>query len=163
MGEAVKIGVYICHCGTNIGGKVDVAKVVEFARKLNFVVAAREYKFMCSDPGQLLIKQDIRDLGVNRVVVASCSPQMHEPTFRRAVHDAGLNPFLFEMANIREHASWVTENKEEATNKAKALVSAAVRRVYHQEPLETKEVPVNSNTLAGIETTWLARAWAAPV
>lgn len=147
MNEEVKIGVYICHCGTNIGATVDVAKVVGFAAKLKSVVIAREYKFMCSDPGQLLIKQDIREIGVNRVVVASCSPQMHEPTFRRAVHDAGLNPFLFEMANIREHASWVTENKEEATNKAKALVSAAVRRVYYQEPLVTKEVPVNPNTL----------------
>ncbi|MBN1366665.1 MAG: FAD-dependent oxidoreductase [Dehalococcoidales bacterium] len=142
-----KIGVYVCHCGTNIGGVVDVAKVVEYAGGLDSVVAAREYKFMCSDQGQGMIKDDIKNLGVNRVVVASCSPQMHEPTFRRAVKDAGLNPYLFEMANIREHASWVTLDHDEATEKAKALISAAVRRVYFQEPLETKEVPVNPNTL----------------
>ena len=142
-----KIGVYVCHCGTNIGGVVDVAKVVEYAKGLDSVVAAREYKFMCSDQGQGMIKQDIKELGVNRVVVASCSPQMHEPTFRRAVKDAGLNPYLFEMANIREHASWVTLDHEEATAKARALITAAVRRVYFQEPLDTKEVPVNPNTL----------------
>ena len=108
---------------------------------------ARHYRFMCSDPGQEMIKDDIKKLGLNRVVVASCSPQMHEPTFRRAVFSAGLNPYLFEMANIREHASWVTEDAGKATEKAKALISAAVRRVYYQEPLETKEVPVNPNTL----------------
>jgi heterodisulfide reductase subunit A len=145
--ETRKIGVYVCHCGTNIGGTVDVAKVVEFASKLDSVTIAREYKFMCSGPGQEWIEKDIKELGLNRVVVASCSPQMHEPTFRRAVMRAGLNPYLFEMANIREHASWVTENHDEATEKAKALISAAVRRVYYQEPLETKEVPVNPNTL----------------
>jgi heterodisulfide reductase subunit A len=142
-----KIGVYVCHCGSNIGGTVDVSKVVEFASHLPWVAAAREYKFMCSDPGQEMIKEDIRKLGINRVVVASCSPQMHEPTFRRAVHSAGLNPYLFEMANIREHDSWVTQDKDKATQKAEALVSAAVRRVYYQEPLEVKEVPVNPNTL----------------
>jgi len=104
-----KIGVYICHCGSNIGGVVDVPKVVEFAAGLKSVTVAREYKFMCSSPGQDWIQQDIKELGLNRVVVASCSPQMHEPTFRQAVQKAGLNPYLFEMANIREHASWVTE------------------------------------------------------
>jgi heterodisulfide reductase subunit A len=102
---------------------------------------------MCSEPGQQMIKDDITNVGLNRVVVASCSPQMHEPTFRRTVKSAGLNPYLFEMANIREHASWVTEDPKKATEKAKVLVSAAVRRVYYQEPLETKEVPVNPNTL----------------
>ncbi|MFC1939827.1 FAD-dependent oxidoreductase [Chloroflexota bacterium] len=142
-----KIGVYVCHCGTNIGGMVNVEEVVKHASSLDFVAVARDYKFMCSDPGQEMIKEDIKNLAINRVVVASCSPQMHEPTFRRAVKDAGLNPFLFQMANIREHASWVTENKEEATKKAKALVSAAVRRVCYQEPLQTKQVPVNPNVL----------------
>jgi len=142
-----KIGVYICHCGSNIGGNVDVPQVVEFASKLDSVVVAREYKFMCSDPGQEMIKEDIQKLGINRVVVASCSPQMHEPTFRRAVQSAGLNPYLFEMANIREHVSWVTEDKRKATEKAQALVSAAVKRVYYQEPLQTREVPVNPDTL----------------
>jgi heterodisulfide reductase subunit A len=142
-----KIGVYVCYCGSNIGGMVDVPKVVEFVKGLDSVAVAREYKFMCSGPGQDLIEQDIKELGLNRVVVASCSPQMHEPTFRRTIQRAGLNPYLFEMANIREHASWVTDKPEDATAKAKALISAAVRRVYFQEPLDTKMVPVNPNTL----------------
>jgi heterodisulfide reductase subunit A len=142
-----KIGVYICHCGTNIAGTVDVAQVVEFAKGLPFVAVARDYKFMCSDPGQDLIKNDIKELGVNRVVVASCSPRLHEPTFRRTLTAADLNPYLFEMANIREQCSWVTEDKAAATEKAKAMVSAAVRRVFYHEPLERKEVRVNPNTL----------------
>jgi heterodisulfide reductase subunit A len=142
-----RIGVYICHCGSNIAGIVDCEGVAEFARGLDSVVVARDYKYMCSDPGQNLIKADIKEHGLNRVVVASCSPRMHEPTFRRACQDAGLNQYLFEMANIREHCSWVHVDKEMATEKAKALVSAAVRRVYYQEPLETKEVPVNPNVL----------------
>jgi len=142
-----KIGVYICHCGSNIAGIVDVAKVAEYARSLPNVAVARDYKYMCSDPGQNLIKEDIKTLGLNRVVVASCSPRMHEPTFRRACQDAGLNQYLFEMANIREHCSWVHVDHEKATEKAKALVSAAVRRVYYQEPLESKEVAVNPCTL----------------
>jgi len=102
---------------------------------------------MCSDPGQEMIKQDIKELGLNRVVVASCSPTMHEPTYRRAIQEAGLNPYFFEMANIREHCSWVTEDKQKATEKAEALIAAAVRRVYYHQPLETREVPVNPNTL----------------
>ena len=142
-----KIGVYVCHCGANIAGTVDVAQVIEYAKGLPSVAVARDYKFMCSDPGQEMIKKDIKELGLNRVVVASCSPTMHEPTFRRACQEAGINPYLFEMANIREHCSWVTEDKEEATGKARALVSAAVRRVYYHQPLETREVPVNPNTL----------------
>ena len=142
-----RIGVYICHCGSNIAGTVDVEEVTQFAQDLDAVVVARDYKFMCSDPGQELIKNDIRELGLNRIVVASCSPTMHEPTFRRACQEAGLNPYLFEMANIREHCSWVTEDKQGATEKAKALVSAAVRRVYYHQPLETREVPINPNTL----------------
>ncbi len=142
-----KIGVYICHCGTNIAGKVDVEAVAEFASKLPFVTIARHYIYMCSDPGQDLIRQDIKELGINRVVVASCSPTLHERTYRRVCQESGLNPYLFEMANIREHCSWITEDPAAATEKAKALVSAAVRRVAFQEPLETKKVPVNPNTL----------------
>ena len=142
-----RIGVYICHCGSNIAGTVDVEQVTQFAQGLDSVVVARDYKFMCSDPGQQLIKDDIRDLNLNRVVVASCSPLMHEPTFRRACREAELNPYLYEHGNIREHCSWVTEDHEEATEKAKALVSAAVRRVFYHQPLETREVPVNPNTL----------------
>jgi heterodisulfide reductase subunit A len=142
-----KIGVYVCHCGTNIAGTVDVEEVAKFAATLPNVAVARHYMYMCSDPGQDLIRQDIKEMGLNRVVVASCSPTLHERTYRRVCQESGLNPYLFEMANIREHVSWVTEDKKAATEKAKALVSAAVRRVYYQEPLETREVPVNPNTL----------------
>jgi len=142
-----RIGVYICHCGSNIAGTVDVEEVARFAQGLDSVVVSRDYKFMCSDPGQQLIKDDIRDLGLNRVVVASCSPTLHEPTFRRVCREAGVNPYLYEMANIREHCSWITEDKQKATEKAKALVSAAVRRVYYHQPLETREVSINPNTL----------------
>ena len=142
-----KIGVYVCHCGANIAGTVDVEQVSDFAKGLPSVAVARDYKFMCSDPGQELIKSDIRESGLNRIVVASCSPRLHEQTFRRTLASADLNPYFFEMANIREHCSWVIEDKEAATEKAKALVSAAVRRVFYNEPLDTKEVPVNPNTL----------------
>ncbi len=142
-----RIGVYICHCGSNIAGTVDVEAVTEFAQGLPSVVVARHNKYTCSDPGQDIIREDIKNLGLNRVVVASCSPRMHELTFRRVCESAGLNRYLFEMANIREHCSWVTEDHDQATEKAKALVSAAVRRVYYQEPLESREVSINPNTL----------------
>lgn len=140
-----RIGVYICHCGTNIAATVDVEEVAEFARSLESVVIARDYKFMCSDPGQALIKNDIKEFNLNRVVVASCSPRMHEPTFRRACQEAGLNPYLLEHVNIREQCSWV--HRDGATEKAKSLVAAAVRKVYYHEPLEPREVPVNPDTL----------------
>ena len=143
----LRIGVYVCHCGANIANTVDVEKVVEFARGLDGVAVAKDYKFVCSDPGQDIIKNDIREENLNRVVVASCSPRLHETTFRRAVASAGLNPYLMEMANIREQCAWVTEDREAATEKAKALVNAAVRKVAYHQPLETKEVPVNPNTL----------------
>ncbi|MBI2839871.1 MAG: FAD-dependent oxidoreductase [Acidobacteria bacterium] len=142
-----KIGVYVCDCGINISGKVDVAAVVEFVCKLPGVTAAREYKFMCSDPGQDLIVQDIKEGCVDRIVVASCSPLMHEATFRRAVEAAGENPFCFQMANIREHVSWVTEDSQEATRKAKALVAAAVVRVGLHKPLERKRVRVHPDVM----------------
>jgi len=145
--DKVRTGVYICHCGNNIAGTVDVAQVSQYASGLDSVVVARDYKFMCSEPGQDMIKQDIKELGLSRVVVASCSPLMHEPTFRRVCEQAGLNRYLFQMANIREQCSWVTEDNEKATEKAKALVQAAVRRVSYHEPLEIREVPVSSNTL----------------
>lgn len=142
-----KIGVYICHCGTNIARTVDCKAVTEYASNLPNVVIARDYQYTCSDPGQEMIKNDIRELGLTRVVVASCSPLMHELTFRRAVEDAGLNPFLFQMANIREQCSWITDNTELATSRAKAIVSAAVMRVNFNEPLEVQKVPVNPNVL----------------
>src|SRR3989304_9098837 len=122
-------------------------EVSQYASHLDPVVVARDYRFMCSEPGQDMIKQDIKELGLNRVVVASCSPTMHEPTFRKVCEQAGLNRHLFQMANIREHCSWVTGDREKATEKAKALVRAAVRRVFYHEPLETREVPVNPSTL----------------
>jgi len=152
-----KIGVYICHCGTNIAGTVDVEAVTDFASGLDQVAVARHYAYMCSDPGQDLVKEDIRELGLTRVVVASCSPLMHEHTFRKACAEAGLNPFFFQMANIREQCSWVTEDPAKATQKAKGMVAAAVRRVLYHEPLEVEEVPVEPAALvvgggiAGIE------------
>jgi heterodisulfide reductase subunit A len=142
-----RIGVFVCHCGTNIAGKVNVSEVVEFASRLDDVAVAKEYKFMCSDPGQELIKQNIKEHNLNRVVVASCSPLMHEPTFRGVTSAGGLNPFYFQMSNIREHVSWVTEDPVQATKKAKALISAAVRRVALHDPLAKKEVPVRPEVL----------------
>ena len=143
-----KIGVYVCHCGTNIAGTVDVSDVATWAGENNDNVAvARDYKFMCSSLGQELIEEDIKEQGLTRVVVAACSPHMHEKTFRGACERAGLNSYLFEMANIREHDSWATTNKEAATQKAKALVNAAVDRVVQQSPLEPIPVDINPNTL----------------
>jgi heterodisulfide reductase subunit A2 len=143
----VKIGVYICHCGVNISATVNVSQVRDFIARQPNVTIARDYKFMCSDPGQDLIKQDIKNLGVNRVVVASCSPLMHELTFRMAAESGGLNRYLVQIANIREHCSWVHDNKEEATKKAIALVNAAVRRVALQQPLQITRMPLNKATL----------------
>ncbi len=143
----IRIGVYVCHCGNNISEVVDVEAVVDYAKTLKGVVVARDYKFMCSDPGQEIVKQDIKDQNLNKIVVSSCSPRMHEETFRRTCEQAGVNRYEFQMANIREHCSWVTEDRVFATNKAKALVQAAVARVFFHEPLKTKKVKVNPNTL----------------
>lgn len=143
--EKPKVGVFICHCGMNIAPKVDVEDVARFAEGLDSVHISREYKFMCSNPGQEMIQEDIKKSGLNRVVVASCSPRMHEKTFRNACENAGLNPYYFQMANIREHSSWVTEDSEKATLKAKDLVSAAVNRVYFHRPLKTREVSVKKS------------------
>ena len=152
-----QVGVYICHCGTNIAGVIDVNAVVKFAFNLPGVTIARHYSYMCSDPGQALIAEDIREKGLNRIVVASCTPIMHEGTFRKACAEAGLNPFLFQMANIREHCAWVSLDPAAATEKAEALVAAAVQRVALHEPLEMRRVAVKASTLvvgggiAGIE------------
>jgi heterodisulfide reductase subunit A len=121
--------------------------VTEFARGLDGVTVARDYTYMCSDPGQALIKQDIADLGLNRVVVASCTPLMHEPTFRRACGEAGLNPFFCQMANIREHCSWVVDDRQQATVKAESLVAAAVSRVRTHNPLSMRPVEMAQSTL----------------
>jgi len=123
-----KVGVYVCHCGINIASTVDVEAVTGFAQQLPNVVVARNYQYMCSDPGQALIEQDIKELGLDRVVVAACSPQMHEPTFRAVVQEAGINPYFFEQANIREQCSWVHEEGADTTEKAMRLVAAAVAK-----------------------------------
>jgi heterodisulfide reductase subunit A len=152
-----RVGVYVCHCGTNIAGPVDVEEVTEFASTLDRVAVARNYAYMCSDPGQDLIKEDIKEMGLARVVVAACTPLMHEHTFRRACEEAGLNPFFLQVANIREQCSWVTTDVDQATGKAKGIVAAAVRRVLYHEPLQIRKVPVNPAALivgggiAGIE------------
>ncbi len=147
MEEEPRIGVYVCDCGVNIAGTINTAEVIRFAQELPNVAVARGYKYVCSEPGQNMIKDDIRNLGINRVVVASCSPRMHEVTFQNALAEAGLNPYYFAMANIREHVAWVLEDPAQATAKAKRLVSAAVARVAHQEALEPRKAPVTPAVL----------------
>ena len=147
IGKEPRIGVFICHCGTNIAQLVDVEAVAEEAKKMPNVVFATAYKYVCSDPGQDIIKKAVKEQGLNRVVVAACSPRMHESTFRNTCQAAGLNPYLFEMANIREHNSWVHLDRKSATEKAVALVAAAVRKAYYLEPLERKEKEVVKSVL----------------
>jgi heterodisulfide reductase subunit A len=142
-----RVGVYICHCGINIASMVDVHAVAEFASLLPNVTIARDYMYMCSDPGQEMIKQDIRDYNLNRVVVASCSPRMHETTFRTVVQDVGVNAYYFEMANIREQCSWVHTDRLVSTEKAKELVSASVAKAVLLEALVEREVPVTPAAL----------------
>lgn len=144
----VRTGVYICQCGLNIADAVDCDAVAAWANDLQGVAVARVYSYMCSDPGQQIVKQDIREQGLNRVVVASCSPRLHEPTFRQMCTEAGLNPYLFEMANIREQCSWVHPHQRvRATEKAKDLVKMAVSRVRRLKPLVELEVPVTRTSL----------------
>ncbi len=157
-GGQPRIGVYVCHCGTNIAGMVDVEQVTEYASTLPHVIVARHYSYMCSDPGQDLIKEDIQQEKLNRVVVASCSPLMHETTFRSACQDAGLNPYLFQMTNLREHVAWVSDDRAAATEKAQDLIAAAVGRVGRHTELEEQRKGVKQASLvvgggiAGIET-----------
>ena len=146
--EEPKIGVFICHCGSNIAGVIDIPTLVEYAATLPHVSVAEDYRYMCSDPGQDLIRERAREKGLNRVVVAACSPTLHEPTFRRVLESMGLNPFFFDMSNIREHCSWVHTHEEEAAlEKAKDLVKMAVARAAKLEPLEKKEVDVKASVL----------------
>ena len=145
--DELRIGVYICHCGTNIAKTVDVAAVARSMEKLPDVIIAKHYRFMCSDPGQEMIQQDIRENNLNRIVVAACSPLMHETTFRQAVEEAPLNRYFFEMANIREQVSWVTFDGRLATEKAIAIVKAAIARVRFHEPLEMRRVPITKRAL----------------
>jgi heterodisulfide reductase subunit A len=146
--EEPKIGVYVCHCGINIGGVVDIEAVKDYAATLPNVVVAEEYKYFCSDPGQEKIQNDIKEKGLNRVVVAACSPRLHEPTFRRCVAEAGLNPFLFEFANLREQDSWVhMDEPEAATEKAKDLTRMAVAKARLLEALESETVQVTKSAM----------------
>ena len=154
-----KVGVYICHCGSNIAGMVDVEEVSKWAgENLEDVTVSRDYKFMCSSLGQELIEEDIKNEGLTRVVVGACSPHLHEKTFRNACEKGGLNPYLCQMASLREQISWVSTDQQRATSKAKAMIAGAVERVKLHEELQPTEVPVNANTLvvgagiAGIQT-----------
>jgi heterodisulfide reductase subunit A len=142
-----RIGVYICQCGSNIAATVDTEAVAEFAAGLDGVVLARVNKYTCSDPGQNTIRRDIQEHKLDRVVIAACSPRMHEPTFRRTLESAGLNPYYLEMANIREQVSWVHPAGEAATNKAVDLVAGAVERVQLHKPLTPRKAPIEQSAL----------------
>src|SRR5512139_2664982 len=150
MEKKEKIGVYVCHCGTNIAGVVNASEVSTWAAenlKDQGVVISRDYKFMCSSLGQELIQKDIKELGLTRVVVAACSPHLHEKTFRNACKDAGLNPYLCELVSIREQVSWVHSDKAAATEKSKAIVAGGVERIIWHEPLIPLKVPIHPDTL----------------
>lgn len=143
-----RVGVFVCHCGLNIARTVDCRKVADVAANLDDVVVARDVPYACSGPGQESIKEDILERGLDRVVVASCSPRLHEPTFRQMLQDAGLNPYLLEMANVREHCSWVHMNDgEAATEKAVDLTRMAVARVRNLQPLTPEKFPLTRRTL----------------
>ncbi len=146
--EKLRIGVFVCDCGLNIAGTVDCGAVSKFSEGLDDVVAVIRNKYTCADPGQNEIKKAIVEHKLNRVVVASCTPKIHEPTFRQCVAEAGLNPYLYEMANIREHCSWVhQDDKELATQKAKDLVKSAVARARVLQPQIEETVPVTKRAL----------------
>ncbi|MEM2367077.1 MAG: CoB--CoM heterodisulfide reductase iron-sulfur subunit A family protein [Candidatus Bathyarchaeia archaeon] len=140
---ASRIGVFVCHCGTNIAGSIDIKRVVEEASKLSKVVVASDYRYLCSAPGQALIKQSIKEFNLNRVVVAACTPTLHELTFAKCIEDAGLNRYVLTIANIREQCSWVHSHQpEEATKKAIDIVRMAVARASLLEPLKVRKVPI---------------------
>jgi heterodisulfide reductase subunit A len=157
--EPLRVGVFVCDCGLNIAGTVDTQAVADFAEDLPDVVAVVRNRYTCAEPGQQEIKRAIAEHDLNRVVVASCTPKIHEPTFRQCIAEAGLNPYLLEMANIREHCSWVHfEDKAAATEKAKDLVHSAVMRARRLLPQDEKRFPVTNAALvigggvAGIQT-----------
>ncbi len=156
--DEIRVGVFVCDCGLNIAGAVDCGAVAEYAETLPDVACVVRNKYTCADPGQNEIKDAIRQHRLNRVVVASCTPRQHEPTFRQCVREAGMNPYLMEMANLREHCSWVHPGEwEAATGKAKDLVASAVARARLLQPQEELSVPVTKRALvigggvAGIE------------
>ncbi len=141
-GSVPRVGVYICQCGHNIGRVVDTEAVAKYAANLEGVVHASTNRYSCSEPGQMGMIKDIKEHRLDRVVIAACSPRLHEPTFRNMLQQAGLNPYLLEMSNIREHCSWVHEDGKVATAKAKDLVHMAVERARLLEPQEAATVPV---------------------
>ena len=155
-----RIGVYVCHCGLNIAKTVDCERVAESASLFDDVVVSKNIGYACSEPGQQQIKNDIQEHGLDRVVMASCSPRLHEPTFRQMIQSAGLNPYLLEMANLREQCSWVHMNEPElATQKAADLVKMAISRVRRLYPLKEETLPLTQRALvigggvAGIQTS----------
>jgi len=157
--ENPRIGVYVCHCGLNIAQTVDCKKVAESAALLSDVIVSKDIGYACSEPGQQQIKDDIGEYDLDRVVVASCSPRLHEPTFRQMLQSAGVNPYLLEMANLREQCSWVhMKDPEGATRKAQDLVKMAVSRIRLLCPLHEDTLPLTKRTLvigagvAGIQT-----------
>jgi heterodisulfide reductase subunit A len=146
--DNLRIGVFVCDCGSNIAGPVDTQAVADYAASLPGVVAAVRNRYTCADPGQQEIQRVIREQNLNRVVVASCSPSSYEPIFRSCIQGAGLNPYLLEMANIREHCSWVTPNdREAATRKAKDIVKVAVARAHWLYPQDEEQIPVTKAAL----------------
>ncbi len=147
MSDETRIGVFICHCGGNISDTIDVERVREVIGSLEQVKVADTFEYLCSNPGQGMIKKAIKDQKLNRVVVASCSPRMHLDTFRQAVESAGINPYLLEMVNIREHCSWVHDDREKTTGKATALLRGAVERARHLDPLTPKSLKVTKSVL----------------
>jgi heterodisulfide reductase subunit A len=145
--EQTRIGIYICHCGGNISDTVDTEKVKDTAAQLRNVAIATAYEYVCSNPGQEIIRDHIKKYKLNRVIIAACSPRMHLDTFRNTIESAGLNPYLLEIVNIREQCSWVHDDREAATKKAIALIRGAVQRVQHLEPLMPKFLPVRREVL----------------
>jgi heterodisulfide reductase subunit A2 len=147
-GESPRIGVYVCHCGLNIARTVDCRKVAAESAGLENVVLGRDIQYACSEPGQQSIEGDIAEHGLDRIVIASCSPRLHEPTFRQMLERAGLNPYMLEMANLREQCSWVHMNEPDAaTGKASDLVRMAVARAALLEPLSSRKIPISKRTL----------------
>ena len=142
-----RVGVFICHCGTNIASVVDVPKVVEALKTSAAVVAVQDLKYSCSAMGQGAIKDAIREHNLDTVVVAACTPRMHEPTFMKCIESAGLNPYKFEMANIREQCSWVHSDQDQATQKAIAIVKMAIAKAQNLAPLNITKIPVTKRAL----------------
>lgn len=143
----MRIGVFVCHCGTNIAGTVDVARVRDEIAKVKGVVYAIDLKYTCSEPGQAVIKKAIQEYNLDRIVVAACSPRMHEPTFSKLIQDVGLNPYMLDMANIREQCSWVHSDKEAATQKAIQLVKSSVAKARYLVPLVADKVSIEKQAL----------------